>query len=1389
MVTSAIQERLIADYRKAPPEEQAILQWLAIEAEPLYKSSLIKKGTQSGILGTPDRPIEAAALAKLTKTLLAKDLLAEAYRHGPLTCNDGVVDFVYRDARKNERALQYEAKLCDEQEYGYSYYGERGAFRRLRKAFYDGDIQAWNENLGELNHVPTFIDPFCRNAFDELKVEFKAVKFRQIVDRFTAIQNPEISIDDLDFIESAMLDIASEHSMVSGALLDLYVSRGDIKSLKKLAVRASLIQLEINACVEFLIGNYEIAMEGFDTALKALRKRTRKRTAILQGFSLLLYALLLLRQNTSGAHASLTKILKKRQHRDATEDVFDHFGEMVALGMDCQNKPTAQVPHFFLRERSECQLKLLAKAWINQWFYSDNELSLDIADVEKAVQSFRQKEQNWFVAELENFIGKTQSGAAAKAIATRSEIAFQALGVQSLENFIAPKPLWEKALTAIENMFASADETANDTKNSPETEPKERMIWDVSFSEQDGWISVDPILQKLGKKGWTKGRKVSLSKLHENKERPDLSYLTEQDKTICRSLNVEVGYNPWGYRETTLHWNYASLAVALVGHPHVYRKGNRTNPIEITVATPRLCIEKKKRGVKFVVIPKKRDGEVQIETVGANRIAITQFSNKQSQLAGFVEMMPEIPSTEQKRIASISKSLSSVIEIQSDIESGGASGEAVASISDVVVQLTPYQEGLRAELFTQPLGGHGPFCRPGLGAASVFANVEGKPLSTRRDIDAEKKNFSHLLLNCHQLDSRTVDNNQTEWLFQTPLEALELMSELNQFAKTANVTILWPKGKKFDVAGKASLSQFKVAIKRDRDWFAATGDLQIDDTLKFGMMQIVEMIEESPTRFLRLTNGRFLELTQELRNRVAELSSMGTSTGAKIRFTPVRALLMDELIEDANVKTDKHWKNHIEKIQESSSLKSTPPNTIQTELRDYQREGYGWLKRLAHWNTGACLADDMGLGKTIQAMALLIDRSDHGPALVVAPASVGFNWENEIYKFAPTLVPKMFRDSDRKTFFKELGPRDVAIASYGLVQSEIKEFSKIDWTTAILDEAQAIKNMETKRSQAVMKLKADFKIVLTGTPLENHMGEMWNLFRFITPGLLGSSNEFRDQFVLPIEKDGCRQTRNRLKRLIRPFLLRRTKSEVLSELPSRTESVVEIKMSDAEIAFYDALRTKAIQKLQETSQDNSKKGETHLQILAELTKLRLACCHPALVGGESIPSSKLEMFRIKIREIMDGAHKVLVFSQFVKHLSILKAELDSMNISYQYLDGSTPTKKRKSIVESFQSGEGDVFLISLKAGGTGLNLTAADYVIHMDPWWNPAVEDQATDRAHRIGQLRPVNVYRFITKGTIEEKIVDLHQSKRDLADSLLSESNIATKLSTDDLIKLLQEN
>jgi SNF2 family DNA or RNA helicase len=326
-----------------------------------------------------------------------------------------------------------------------------------------------------------------------------------------------------------------------------------------------------------------------------------------------------------------------------------------------------------------------------------------------------------------------------------------------------------------------------------------------------------------------------------------------------------------------------------------------------------------------------------------------------------------------------------------------------------------------------------------------------------------------------------------------------------------------------------------------------------------------------------------------------------------------------------------------------------------------------------------------------------------------------------------------------------------------------------------------------------MSLSGKFKLITTGTPIENHLGELWNLFRFITPGLLGSLNEFNDRFAIPIERQQDPEARDKLKRLIKPFILRRTKGQVLSELPPRTDVLLQVQMSEDETAFYEALRRQALENINNYSiaagRNAKPSNGSSMQILAEITKLRRACCNPQLVSPDiAISSSKLELFSNLVEDLRENNHKILVFSQFVGHLTLIRKFLDQKGFSYRYLDGSTPLKERKKEVDGFQAGQGDLFLISLKAGGLGLNLTAADYVIHMDPWWNPAVEDQASDRAHRIGQTLPVTIYRLVTKNTIEEKIVKLHREKRFLAKSLLDGSDMSARISSEELLNLIRE-
>jgi SNF2 family DNA or RNA helicase len=367
------------------------------------------------------------------------------------------------------------------------------------------------------------------------------------------------------------------------------------------------------------------------------------------------------------------------------------------------------------------------------------------------------------------------------------------------------------------------------------------------------------------------------------------------------------------------------------------------------------------------------------------------------------------------------------------------------------------------------------------------------------------------------------------------------------------------------------------------------------------------------------------------------------------------------------------------------------------------------------------------------------------------------------------------------------GPYDLIVASYALAQIDVESFAKVEWATLVLDEAQALKNAATKRAKSVATLQAGFRLALTGTPVENRLADLWSIMNLLNPGLLGSSTQFSERFAGAIERSRDDSARQRLRRLVSPFLLRRTKAQVLTDLPPRTEIIHRVEPGPEERSFLEAARRSAIERVAQMGNDVGS-GQAAFHVLAELTRLRRAACDPRLVAPElGIVGAKTHEFEQLATELVAGRHKALVFSQFTDFLKLLAERLQACGIRYQYLDGSTPAAERGKRVAAFQRGEGDLFLISLKAGGFGLNLTAADYVLIVDPWWNPAAEDQAMGRAHRIGQQRPVTVYRLVTAGSVEERIVELHRDKRSLADGILEGQDNAAPIGAAELRDLLR--
>ena len=513
------------------------------------------------------------------------------------------------------------------------------------------------------------------------------------------------------------------------------------------------------------------------------------------------------------------------------------------------------------------------------------------------------------------------------------------------------------------------------------------------------------------------------------------------------------------------------------------------------------------------------------------------------------------------------------------------------------------------------------------------------------------------------------------------------------------------------------------------------------------------------------------------------------------RLPAYRALYLDGILKEGSGITlyrDQLYKAVVRGMKSVEDSDFEIPGCLDYILRGYQKTGYRWLKTLDHYGFGGILADDMGLGKTIQVIALLLDEKEkEGSArsLIVCPASLVYNWENEIHTFGPGLkvLTVTGTAAEREELLAHSHEYDVLITSYDLLKRDAVLYEGKSFRFQIIDEAQYIKNASTQSAKAVKGIEARGRFALTGTPIENRLSELWSIFDYLMPGFLFSYQRFKKEYELPIVRDQDGQALKNLHRLIGPFILRRLKKDVLKELPDKLETVVYSAFDKKQKEIYTA---NAYQLKKELESMEGRQGRDNIQILAQLTRLRQICCDPHLCYGDySGESAKLETCIDLVRNGVEGGHKILLFSQFTSMLEVISQRLKNEGIPYYILTGATPKEERIRMVSSFKDDEVPLFLISLKAGGTGLNLTAADMVIHFDPWWNVAAQNQATDRAHRMGQEKQVSVFKLITKGTIEENILKLQESKKDLAEQIITEGTISlSNLSRDDLLGLLKE-
>lgn len=939
---------------------------------------------------------------------------------------------------------------------------------------------------------------------------------------------------------------------------------------------------------------------------------------------------------------------------------------------------------------------------------------------------------------------------------------------------------WLDALGALEALQAlAAGEPAPDA-----TGTGRRLVWALTF-DADGEIgTIEPMEQTHGARGWSRPRPVPLSRV------ADDDTLPPWDARVARTIRRDASRN----RRHVL--DRAAAAMALVGHPAVVLAHAPTVPMEVVEASPALeAVREADRYVLRIVPPlrepramedflpaaAKQEAEAlrQITVLqdGARRLRVVRFTPAQQGAAKLIAGGLAVPASAQARLDSTLRALAGHFQIHAD-----SSGEARERDpeSRLRAEVAPVGRGISLRLVVTPLGPVGPRLAPGHGRAQLMATLGGETLVTYRDLDAEQAHVAEVFDALPFLVTQAPASGEHSWTLDDPEDALTAVEVLPGLAGV--IDLEWPRGRELRVL-PADLPQLAVSVETGSEWFKLVGELHVAEGLVLSLEKLVAWAHGHAGRFIPMEQGVYVALTRQLRDRLRDLAGVGDGVRDGIRVPLVATPWLDDVLAGVGIDPDAHFRTRVRRLRVARETDAPVPAALAAELRPYQLEGYRWMMSLAEAGFGACLADDMGLGKTLQTLAVLLARAADGPALVVAPTSVCGNWAAEARRFAPSLQVHVYAEGDRAAIVGQAGPHDLVIVSYNLLQQARKAFCERPWHTVVADEAQSFKNPSSRRAQAMFALQADCRIALSGTPVENRLAELWAVMRFCNPGLLGSLVRFNEHFANPIERNGAREPRVRLRRMIAPFVLRRTKAQVLDELPPRTELVIRVTPEPTEAAHYEALRRQALSEAERAllrpkagKADKARKAaatlpepEARIHVLAQLMRMRRAACDPRLVTPEvAQPGAKVRAFAELAATLAANGHKTLVFSQFVDFLQLMRQSLDEAGLAYQYLDGATPAGERTRRVAAFQAGEGDVFLISLKAGGFGLNLTAADYIVIADPWWNPAAEDQAMGRAHRIGQQRPVTVYRLIAAGTIEERIVDLHQGKRALADGVL---------------------
>lgn len=1146
---------------------------------------------------------------------------------------------------------------------------------------------------------------------------------------------PEL-LDKVKVLMSEQKNLSAVETVEMDEMLALYryYAFGEYAGSRK---PQTLYGMLLEAAYALYAGKYKESLGYYSAAMKIRNKYAQEKNVLVGMLNSYLLVLAYVKEGSKDSFKKLEQLINKR--------TLSIHGGLPAFCIgtyfcDPKRKISLELLNVLMGQKQSGK-RLLGYLFV---CYSGNALKEPLADDILPKQAILRHE-------LSSFLALTQE--------EKRELT-EKMGGKPLLTSIPVKQSWELVL---ENLLQNEERT--------EDSADVRLMYLIRYGHE-----IEIREQKRLKSGaWGAGKVISYSRYADG----NMDYMDDTDKKIWQQWSKSRQYN------LTIE-----LALpALVGSDRVYTGSFAPfASVTVTQENPYLVLEKKGDRLKFVsnCQPEQKMESYESSThiilkKDETHFVVFPLLGKKRHVYQQLLEQAYFPLEAEERLKDFFVRMGDQIEVHSTLLESENSLESRDGQDCICLQIHPQGYEFRILLYAKPFPEGRALFVPGQGMGLVVDEKDGVRYQIKRKLKQEKERFDALVYYIEENEGVAFRQNEVVLQLEQMLDLLEYIYPLGDYYH-----VEWPEGEQLRLKNAVRPEKWNISLKSDGGWFDIEGTVCLEDETVLDMARLLEMMGNSQEKYIRLNEKEFLLLSDNLRKQLARLEAVAVKRNGKMQVASFQAGLMggDVLDGELTIHCDDTLKRLREKVAESRNLYAEVPAQLKATLRTYQLEGFQWIARLNSWGAGVCLADDMGLGKTLQSIAYFLYVAHKGASLVVAPASVVGNWKKELARFAPTLCVRVLNDCDeRKSCIEQAGKRDVILSSYGLLVSENENIVSKKWNVVCLDEAHTIKNRDTKTSASVMRLQAEHRLILTGTPIQNHLGELWNLFQFINPGLLGSYEHFQQKFIQPIEQEHDKQRQLQLNRIVHPFMLRRTKQEVVEELPDKEDITIPVELSEEEMAVYEIIRRRAKQLVENGGE------QVNVVALAEITRLRQAACCASLVERAwKGQCSKIQQLLELMTELKRGGNRTLVFSQFTSFFKLICRHLDDAGENYLYLDGSVPVKKREKLVQEFQEGDSPFFLISLKAGGLGLNLTGANYIIHLDPWWNPAIEQQATDRAYRIGQTQKVTAYHLISSHTIEEKIMRLHESKRNLADALLEGAAVSHKLTAQELMDILEQ-